>query len=133
MTKRRGGGDPNQLPIFGHTAVKEAIEEEKEAERAKELASAERLARISRAVSKIQDEKAGVKFRVRVYPFDKHSKYEQVKSSEIDMNEYVEKLRSWLKYKPRPIHILIERNDVVWMLLSLESPKASTWEEESLH
>lgn len=127
---RRSKNVDEQLPIFGHAAVKEAIEEENDAKAKEVLESKARIERFQAGVVRIQASKSTDSYLIRVHPFDKHAEFERCKQTEVDTISYVEKLKGWLRYKPKPVHILIEKNSVVWRLLSLEG---SSWEEERHH
>lgn len=90
----------------------------------------ERVERIQEGVDAVQDGK-GPRFDVRVHPFDKHGDYARIGLTLSETDKYILKIRAWLEKKSlRPVHILIEHNQVAWALWSLEGKQ---WEYEALH
>ena len=111
--------DENQTDMF--TFDKRALLQERAESQA-------RFEEIQARVDEVQDRKHPF-FRVRVHPFEKHPSYERRGLTEKQASEYVAKIKPWLQKKPYPVHILVEKSDVVWLLWSWEG----RWVEDVLH
>jgi hypothetical protein len=110
-----------QVDLFNDGSLKAEAEE-----------SADRIKYTNEEVDQLQRDKHApvARFRIRVYPFSKNSSFETIEPNEIQALAYVQKILPWLKAKPKPIHVLVEKDDVVWRLWSNEG---GAWEEERLH